>query len=136
MATVESITADALEAGGFEALDNMNGTVLLADRDEYYGIPSVKKCEISRLIDTCGEYKGAEFVYTMAVRCIGAECGFTDLLTLDSRIALTAAYLLAESGCTVRSIVRGEAERSAVTGRLERVLTFTLVGYEELSNEE
>lgn len=130
MATVESITAAALAAGGFTGTAEMHGALLLDSKGTYYGTPSVKKCEVSGLVDTCGTYKGAEFVYTVAVRCIGTECGYSDGTELDRRIALVCAYLLGGSGYVVRSIVRGELERCAATGRLERVLTFTLAGYE------
>lgn len=134
MATVESIAAEALEAGGFEGTAEMHGSVLLGSKDTYYGVISVKKCEVSGLIDTCGESRGAEYVFTAAVRCIGAECGYSDGTELDRKIALVCAYLLGDSGCIVRSIVRGELERCAATGRLERVLTFTLVGYENIAD--
>lgn len=129
MATIETIADAALAAGDFTGTAEMHGALLLEGKEIYYGTLSVKKCEISSLVDTCGEQKGAEFVYTAALRCIGRECGYSDAAELDRRIALVCSYLLKDSTFIVRNIVRGELERNTVTGRLERVVTFTLAGY-------
>lgn len=133
METIESITDLAIRAGEFESTASVHPTLLLQNKDKYYGTPSIKKCEVSRFIDTCGEYRGAECVYTVAIRCMGKECKYTDENELDLRISKIVKFLLRDSGCVVRSITRGELERCAATGRLERVLCFTIAGYQSYS---
>lgn len=131
METIDGMLEQILERGGFRALTSIGGIDLLGNKDVYYAVPTIKKCEVSKLADAGGNCSGAEYVYTAALRCMGRDCRYTDREELDIMIGKMIRYIRLVLNCTVRSVIRGETVRCSETRRLEETVCVTVVGYEE-----
>lgn len=126
---VDYILQEIIKAGKFEYDHTMHANELLETRGTYYAFPVVQKQMLGRYIESTGDYPGIEIVYSVFIRCMGTECGFRDALELDEKIRQMIRYIIKGTNSIVRDITCGELTRNEVTGRLERLVSFTIVGY-------
>lgn len=128
---ITTIINQVFTEAGFTVLEDYSSTQMFNYKDGCYAIPRIKKTEVSKIVTGRGLYVGQEMTVTAAVRCLGADCGFSDSSELAFMIKKAERGLMFDRAENIRWISTGEAVRDNAVGRLSVTVLIEMTVYDD-----